>query len=379
MNKRPGMRNAWRLGKVRGIEIHIDASWLIIFVLVTWTLAGNYFPEQNPNAPLLLNWVLAIIASLLFFASVLAHELSHSLVAINQGEKVHNITLFIFGGVAQIGDEPDKPLKEFLIAFVGPLTSIAIGILSYATWLLLKESSLPFASIFHYLGFINIALACFNLIPGFPLDGGRILRAIIWGITNNMHLATRVASFSGKVVAFLLIFSGIWFIFTGLTLNGIWMIFIGWFLYNAATSSYRHLMVKDALNQVSVSDLMITNFDTVSPGMSIQELVDNYILRQRDRSFLVIEDGLVKGIVCLHDVKSIPRERWPATTIADIMIPQGQLERVSPNDDASVALNKLTSKNIHQVPVVQDNRVLGILRRNDILNYLQLHADLGAK
>ena len=373
------MRNAWRLGKVRGIEIHIDASWLIIFVLVTWTLAGNYFPAQNPNAPLLLNWALAIIASLLFFASVLAHELSHSLVAINQGEKVHNITLFIFGGVAQIGDEPDKPLKEFLIAFVGPLTSIGIGILSYATWWLLKDISLSFSSIFNYLGFINIALACFNLIPGFPLDGGRILRAIIWGATNNMQLATRVASFSGKVVAFLLIFAGIWFIFTGLTLNGIWMIFIGWFLYNAATSSYRHLKVKDALNEVSVGDLMVTNFDTVSPGMNLQELVDDYILRQRDRSFLVIEDGLVKGIVCLHDIKSIPRERWPATTIGDVMIPQSQLERVSPGDDASVALNKLTSKNIHQVPVVQENRVLGILRRNDILNYLQLHADLGAK
>jgi predicted transcriptional regulator len=157
------------------------------------------------------------------------------------------------------------------------------------------------------------------------------------------------------------------------------MIFIGWFLYNAATSSYRHLMVKDALNEVRVGDLMVTNFDTVSPGMSIQELVDDYILRQRDRSFLVIEDGLVKGIVCLHDIKSIPRERWPSTTIADVMVPQSQLERVSPGDDASVALNKLTSKNIHQVPVVQENRVLGILRRNDILNYLQLHADLGTK
>jgi Zn-dependent protease len=379
MKKGFGMGNAWRLGKVFGIEIHIDSSWLIIFVLVTWTLAGNYFPAQNPDSPLVLNWVLGIIASLLFFASVLAHELSHSLVAINQGERVHNITLFIFGGVAQIGDEPDRPLKEFLIAFVGPLTSIALGIFSYITWWVLKDITPSFSSIFNYLGFINIALACFNLIPGFPLDGGRILRATIWGITKNKGLATKVASFSGKVVAFLLIFSGIWFIFTGLTLNGIWMIFIGWFLYNAATSSYRHLQVKDALSEVSVGDLMITNFDTVSPNMTIQELVDDYILRQRDRSFLVIDDGLVKGIICLHDVKGIPREHWPTTAIGDIMIPQKQLERVAPGDDASVALNKLTSKNIHQVPVVEENKVLGILRRNDILNYLQLHADVGAK
>ena len=373
------MRNAWRLGKFLGIDIHIDSSWIIIFVLVTWTLAAQYFPSQNPNWPLLLNWSLGIIASILFFTSVLAHELSHSLVAIHQGEKVRNITLFIFGGVAQIGEEPDKPLKEFLIASVGPLTSIAIGIISGIVWWLIHEISLPFASIFRYLAIINIALALFNLIPGFPLDGGRILRAIIWGLTKNVKLATKIASLSGKVVAFLLIFWGIKLIVSGLTLNGIWMIFIGWFLYNAATSSYRHLLVKNALREVRVEDLMITNFDTVPPGLSIQQLVDDYILRYRDRGFLVIERGLVEGIVCLHDINKVPRERWSTTTIRDIMIQKDQLEKVSPEDDASVALGKLSAKNIHQIPVVQENRVRGILRRNDILNYLQFHTDLGVK
>ena len=379
MSKPFGVRNSWHLCKIRGIDIFIDPSWLIIFVLVTWTLASHYFPSQNPNVPLLFNWVLGIIASLLFFASVLAHELSHSLVAQQQGEQVKNITLFIFGGVAQIGDEPDKPLKEFLIAFVGPLTSIAIGIISYGTWWLLESITPPFASVFRYLGFINIALACFNLDPGFPLDGGRILRAAIWGITKNVKVATRIASLSGKVVAFLLIFLGIWMIFTGLTLNGIWMIFIGWFLYNAAMNSYRHLLVKDALHEIRVEDLMITDFGTVSPHITIQQLVDDYILRHKDRGFLVIEEGLVKGIVCLHDVKQVPREQWSTTAIGSIMIPQEQLEKVSPRDDASIALNKLTARNIHQVPVVQANKVMGILRRNDILNYLQLHNDLGTK
>jgi len=379
MSKPFGVRNSWHLCKIRGIDIFIDSSWLIIFVLVTWTLASHYFPSQNPAVPLLFNWVLGIIASLLFFASVLAHELSHSLVAQQQGEQVKNITLFIFGGVAQIADEPDKPMKEFLIAFVGPLTSIAIAVVSYATWWLLEGLTPPLASIFRYLGFINIALACFNLVPGFPLDGGRILRAVIWGITKNVKFATRIASLSGKVVAFLLIVLGIWMIFTGLTLNGIWMIFIGWFLYNAAINSYRHLLVKDALHEIRVEDLMITDFGTVSPHITIQQLVDDYILRHKDRGFLVIEEGLVKGIVCLHDVKQVPREQWPATTIGNIMIPQDQLERVSPRDDASIALNKLTARNIHQVPVVQANKVLGILRRNDILNYLQLHNDIGAK
>ena len=314
-----------------------------------------------------------------FFASVLAHELSHSIVAIQQGEKVRNITLFIFGGVAQIAEEPDKPLKEFLIAFAGPLASIGIGIISGAAWWFIHEISLPLASIFRYLGIINIALAVFNLIPGFPLDGGRILRATIWGFTKNLKLATRIASFSGKLVAFLLIIWGIRLIFSGLTLNGIWMIFIGWFLYNAATSSYRHLLIKDALREVRVEDLMITNFDTVPPDLSIQKLVDDFILRHRDRGFLVIEGGLVQGIVCLDDIKKMPRERWANTTTREIMITKNQLEKVSPGDDAGVALAKLTAKNIHQIPVVQENSVRGILRRNDILNYLQLHSDLVVK
>ena len=373
------MRNSWRLGKIFGIEIYIDSSWLIIFALVTWTLAGQYFPSQNPNWPLLLNWFLGVIASILFFASVLAHELSHSIVAIQQGEKVRNITLFIFGGVAQIAEEPDKPLKEFLIAFAGPLASIAIGIISGIAWWFIHEISLPLASIFRYLGIINIALAVFNLIPGFPLDGGRILRATIWGFTKNLKLATRIASFSGKLLSFLLIIWGIKLIFSGLILNGIWMIFIGWFLYNAATSSYRHLLIKDALREVKVEDLMITNFDTVPPDLSIQKLVDEFILRHRDRGFLVIEGGLVQGIVCLDDIKKMPRERWANTTIREIMITKNQLEKVSPGDDAGVALSKLTAKNIHQIPVVQENRVKGILRRNDILNYLQLHSDLVVK
>ena len=373
------MRNSWCLGKVFGIEIYIDSSWLIIFALVTWTLAGQYFPSQNPNWPLLLNWFLGIIASILFFASVLTHELSHSIVAIQQGEKVRNITLFIFGGVAQIAEEPDKPLKEFLIALAGPLASIAIGIISGIAWWFIHEISLPLASIFRYLGIINIALAVFNLIPGFPLDGGRILRATIWGFTKNLKLATRIASFSGKLVAFLLVIWGIRLIFSGLTLNGIWMIFIGWFLYNAATSSYRHLLIKDALREVRVEDLMITSFDTVPPDLSIQKLVDDFILRHRDRGFLVIEGGLVQGIVCLDDIKKMPRERWANTTIREIMITKNQLEKVSPGDDAGFALAKLTAKNIHQIPVVQENRVRGILRRNDILNYLQLHSNLVVK
>ena len=375
------MRNTWHLGKIFGIDIYIDASWIVIFILVTWTLAGEYFPSQNADWPPLLNWSLGIIASLLFFASVLAHELSHSLVAIQQGLEVRNITLFIFGGVAQIAEEPDKPLKEFLIASVGPLASIVIGAISGIVWWLTSETSPPAASIFNYLCLINIALACFNLIPGFPLDGGRILRAIIWGYTKNIKTATKIASFSGKLVAFLLISLGIitMFIFKAITVNAIWFILIGWFLYNAANRSYRHILLKDALREVRVEDLMITSFDTVPPTLSIQHLVDDYIMRHRDHGFLVVDEGMVKGIVCLDDVKKLPRERWSSTPISEIMLPKELLERVSPKENASVALGKLTARNIHQIPVVQENKVRGILRRNDILNYIQLHAEVRVK
>lgn len=375
------MRNTWRLGKVFGIEIYIDASWLVIFLLITWTLAGEYFPSQNTEWSPLLNWSLGIIASLLFFTSVLAHELSHSLVAIHQCLEVRNITLFIFGGVAQIAEEPDKPLKEFLIASVGPLTSIAIGIISGIAWWLTGKISPPAASILSYLCLINFALAFFNLIPGFPLDGGRILRAIIWGYTKNVKTATRVASFSGKLVAFLLISLGIitMFILNAITVNAIWSILIGWFLYNAANRSYRHLLLKDALREVRVEDLMITSFDTVPPTLSIQCLVDDYIMRHRDHGFLVVDEGMVKGIVCLDDVKKLSKERWPTTPISEIMLPKELLEKVSPEENANVALGKLTARNIHQIPVVQENRVRGILRRNDILNYIQLHAEVSVK
>ena len=373
------MPKAWRLGKICGIDIDIDSSWLIIFTLVTWSLAGRYFPAQNPGWPLFLNWLLGIIASTLFFTSVLAHELSHALVAIYQGEKVRNITLFMLGGVAQISDEPDKPFKEFLIASAGPLSSLLIAAIAGIAWLLTRELSPPVASVLYYIAIINILLACFNLLPGFPLDGGRILRALIWGLTKNVNSATKAASTSGKVIALLLIFWGITLIFSGYTFNGMWMMFIGWFLYTTAHRSYRHLLLKDALRAIKVEDVMITSFDTISPDLSIQQLVDGHLVHRQDLAFLVVAGGTVQGIICAPDVKKVPRALWPATTVDKIMVPKDQLEKVSPGDDASAALTKLSAQNMHQLPVVQENRVRGILRRNDILNYIRLHPNAGAK
>jgi len=371
------MKTTWRIGKVFGIDINIDSSWLIIFALVIWTLAGSYFPQQYPRWPTWLHWTVGVVTSILFFGSVLGHELAHSVVAISQGEEVRSITLFIFGGVASIAEEPDKPLKELLMAIVGPLFSMVTGIAFGALWFLTRGSFQPLSALAQYLAMINVYLALFNLIPGFPLDGGRVLRALIWGLSGNLKLATRLASWAGRAIAFLFMLGGTWQIFGGQWLDGLWIIFIGWFLYNAASSGYRQVLVKEMLGEVRAGDLMTTDFATVSEGLTLQQLVDEYVLRRREHSFLVAEAGLLRGIVCLHDVKTVARERWPHTRVSEVMTPWEKLEVVSPGDDGSAVLARLNARDVRQLPVVEGERLVGLLRRSDVLRYMQLRTALG--
>jgi len=372
------MKTTWRIGKVFGIDINIDSSWLIIFALVIWTLAGTYFPEQYPRWPAWLHWTVGVVTSILFFGSVLGHELAHSLVAIGQGEGVHSITLFIFGGVARITEEPDEPLKELLMAIVGPLFSLVIGVAFGVLWFLTRGLIQPLSALARYLAMINVYLALFNLIPGFPLDGGRVLRALIWGLSGNLKLATRLASWAGRAVAFLFMLGGTWQIFGGGWLDGLWFIFIGWFLYSAATSGYRQVLVREMLGEVRAGDLMTADFATVSGDLTLQQLVDEYVLRLREHSFPVAEDGLLRGIVCLHDVKTVPRERWPYTRVSEVMTPWAELETVSPGDDGSAILARLNARDVRQLPVVEGGRLIGLLRRSDVLRYLQVRAASGA-
>ena len=372
------MKTTWRIGKVFGIDINIDSSWLIIFALVIWTLAGSYFPQQYPRWPTWLHWTVGVITSILFFGSVLGHELAHSVVAIRQGEEVRSITLFIFGGVARIAEEPDKPLKELLMAIVGPLFSMVIGIAFGVLWFLTRGFFQPLSALAQYLAMINVSLALFNLIPGFPLDGGRVLRALIWGLSGNLKLATRLASWAGRGIAFLFMLGGTWQIFGGQWLDGLWIIFIGWFLYNAATSGYRQVLVREMLGEVRAGDLMTTDFATVSEGITLQQLVDEYVLRRREHSFLVAEAGLLQGIVCLHDVKTVARERWPHTQVREVMTPWEKLETVSPGDDGSAVLARLNAREVRQLPVVEGERLVGLLRRSDVLRYMQLRTAVGA-
>jgi Zn-dependent protease/predicted transcriptional regulator len=371
------MRGTWRIAKIFGIDVNIDSSWLIVFVLITWTLAGSYFPDRYPDWDSWLYWTVGVATSVLFFASVLAHELAHSLVAIRQGEKVRSITLFIFGGVAQITKEPDRAFKEFFMALVGPLSSLAIALVFGILWLAVRGVSEPVGALARYLAMINASLAFFNLIPGFPLDGGRVLRALIWGISGNLRMATLVASWFGQGIALLFMLWGVWQVFTGAFINGLWIAFIGWFLRNASISGYRQVVIRDMLRDVRAGDLMTRDFETVSPALTIQQIVDDYVLRRRDHAYPVADGDHLQGIICLHDVKAVPRQRWTSTLVREVMTPWEKLATVSVEDDGNTVLTSMNTHNVGQLPVVEGDRVIGMLRRGDVIRFMQLRGDLG--
>lgn len=389
------MNRGLRLGRLFGIEITVDPSWLFIALLLTLNLGAGVFPALHPKWDPMLNWSLGLAATLLFFASVLAHELAHSLVAKAKGLPVRRITLFMFGGVSNLEREPHTPGVEFLMAIVGPLTSLALGVLFLVLGSLDVGGAMeavddpeaavrrltPVATMLLWLGPVNLMLGLFNMIPGFPLDGGRVLRSILWARTGDLRRATRWAAGTGQVVAWAFIGTGIGMAFglqvpffgTGL-LNGLWLAFIGWFLNQAALQSVQKQVVEDLLEGVPVGKLMRAEAPTVSPDLTIERLVDEHLLRSDERAFPVVEDGVLLGIVCLEDVRKTPRGEWPTTRVREVMTPTGKLAVVTPRDDASEALAKLSERDVRQIPVVQDGHVVGILRRRDVLRWLSLHS-----
>lgn len=389
------MRRGFRVGRLFGIDIRIDWSWLIIFLLVTWNLSTT-FQQQHPGWSLPGQWGLGLVASLLFFASVLLHELAHSLVARARGTEVSSITLFLFGGVSNIQRHPDSPASEFLITIVGPLTSFVLGIIFLLAAGLqipsiqnlgqvsqVLQQMGPVATIAMLLGSVNLALGLFNLIPGFPLDGGRVLRSILWGITDDLRRSTRWASWVGQAIAWLMIAAGVAMVF-GATIplfgsgfiNGVWLIFIGWFLSSASASSYQQVVIEDVLEDVPVRRMMRENPPTVSPDINLDTLVDQYIMKSDDRTFPVLEDGRLVGMVALDDVREVERANWAITTVRDVMTPTDQLEVVTPDEDGAEALHQLNQSGVRQLPVEEAGHLVGLLRRQDILRWLQLHSEL---
>ena len=387
------MDKGLKVGRLFGINIKIDWSWLLIFFLVTWNLV-SVFGQIHSAWSFGLQVGIALLASILFFLSVLAHELAHSLVAKAQGMNVRSITLFLFGGVSNIQRNPDSPLNEFLMAAVGPITSLVLGVIfiflastgirsiDISNLTNLAAGLSPQATILLWLGPINIILGIFNLIPGFPLDGGRILRSIFWGITNNLKKATRWASYIGQGIAWLMIVAGISMIF-GIQIpffgsgfiNGIWLAFIGWFLNSAAVNSYQQILVQDILEGVTVQQMMRVDAPVVEPDCSVSALVHDHIMQTDDHAFPVIQYERLVGLVTLEDVRKVPRDQWEQVPVQRIMTSADQLETVNPDDDAEEALKKLRNKDVRQLPVLRGDSLVGVLRRRDIIKWLRLQSD----
>ncbi len=372
------LRGGVPLGKIFGIPIRLHFSWFFIFALVTWILTTSYFPGFYPDWSLAAKIGAGVITSLLFFASVLAHELMHSVVAQASGIPVKSITLFIFGGVSQIAEEPKEPKVELRIALVGPLTSIVLGGIFLAIWFALRGTVEEVAAIASWLGLINILLGVFNLIPGFPLDGGRVLRSILWWRTKDLRRATKTASNMGRGLGFLFIFGGIFLaISTGLWLNGLWMAFIGWFLQNAAVASFRQLTLQQMLQGHAAREVMTRDCLTVSPEVTIEELINEHVLPSGRLCFAVAVGSRVQGLIILQDIKAVPRELWPTKRVMEVMTPFDKMKRVSPDQDLASVLSILTQEDLAQIPVVENGNIVGMIARDSLLSFISIRDKLG--
>ncbi|GBD20066.1 Putative zinc metalloprotease Rip3 [bacterium HR28] len=368
------MEASIRLGRIRGIEIGVHYSWLLVFALLTYSLAVGVFPSWYPGWEPGTYWAIGALSSLLLFASVLAHELGHSLVAQSRGVPVVSIVLFIFGGVAQLADEARRARDEFLIAVAGPAVSVVIGVISIVLWPFVDDINQPLGAVLEYLGWANLILVAFNSIPAYPLDGGRVLRALLWGAMRNVLRATRIAAGIGVAIGFLFMAGGLFLVFRS-PLSGIWLIAIGWFLQNAAQQSYQQLMIRRFFEGVRVGQLMEPEPPTISPDLTVDELVDA-LLVHNVRCFPVVENGRLVGIVTLTDVRHVPRHEWSSHHVRDLMTPRERLITASPDDDLERVLRLMAGHEIHQIPVVDDSRLLGLLTRNALLRFLQLRQEL---
>lgn len=387
--------NGFRLGKIFGINIHIDWSWFVIFLLVAWSLAAT-FGQVHRAWTFEMRWGLAFLASFLFFVSVLAHELAHGLAAQARRIPVKGITLFMFGGVANIEHEPVSPGEELFITIVGPLTSLFLG----AIFVLLGTNSIvvfndalqassilsqlqPFRTILAWLGSVNIMVGLFNMIPAFPLDGGRVLRSMFWAITSDIRKSTRWASILGQIIAWSFILAGVAMMFgipipflgTGL-FNGLWIIFIGWFLNNAASNGYRYVEIQEILEDIPVRRVMQTQIPMVSSETTVTDLV-NHRFQQLDGQTLLVTTGEeVVGILGMGDIQKSAKTKWDSTSVGQIMTPVSQLEYVTPDQDAADAFDHLQRLHQRQIPVKLNNQIIGLLRQKDILRWLQFQSEV---
>ncbi len=371
------MRGQISLGRVFGIPLRLHYTWFIIFALVTFSLVryameATYSLEQGV--------ILGVLTSMLFFVSIITHELAHSIVAIRNSIPVREITLFVFGGVSQITREATSPRAEFLVAIVGPVTSLVLAGVFYALHILLAASQQALAAgLMQWLALINVILAVFNLIPGFPLDGGRVLRALVWGRTRDYRKATRIAARVGQVIAYAFMAGGFvliifvrefWF-------TGLWFILIGWFLHDAARASYRHVILRDALNGITTRQIMDSGCPSVSPEMAVGQAIEQHILPTGRNCLLITQGGELVGMVTLQQIKQIGRGRWEAVPVRDIMIPGRDLKAVDADEDVMAVLDMMDGETANHLPVTEAGRVVGVINREDLIRLLRNRAEFG--
>jgi Zn-dependent protease/CBS domain-containing protein len=362
---------SWRVGRITGIEIRIDSSWAVIALLITYSMylrLSILYPELSGGGAV----ALAILSAVLFFGSVLVHELAHALVSQARGIRVRDITLFLFGGATRARVDSRGPRDEFLIALVGPLTSgLLAGLFGVVAGLGSDLLSRPLAGTFAYLAWTNLLLAAFNLVPGFPLDGGRLLRSAIWKATGNLGRATRIASMAGQVVGWLLVAAGVAWLLAGDLAGGIWFAFIGWFLVQAARSSYQELQLQQLLRGVEAEDVMAADLHRIPPDLSLQDAVDDYFMRYNHGAFPVEEQGRTIGLLALREVRRVPREQWPTRRVRDHMVPLGDQVVVAPDARMDGVLGKLQDGEAGRVLVAQDGEVVGIITPSDLTRWLR--------
>lgn len=377
-----------RIGRILGIPLYLHATSFLIFALLTFFLATQILPLQSGATPMQY-WILAVGVSIVFFGSLILHELGHSVIALRYKIPVVSITLFFFGGLARIARDPETALQEFNIAIAGPIVSFMLGAAFLGIYAAAPSGPLQLAAL--YLSEINLILGAFNLLPGFPMDGGRVLRAIVWGITKNFDRATQIASRSGQIFAYMMIMLGIWAImerdsgvsrFLGGWSGGLWLAFIGWYLLSAAQETYTQVAIRHTLTGLSAADIMSPDVPTVARDISLEDYVHE-VLRTGRRCHVVTGNGMAVGLVTLHQVQHFPREDWANTSIQAAMVPLGAIQWVAPNDPVTSVLERMQREDVNQMPVLQEGHIIGMIARDSILRViqtrLQAHRQYAAK
>jgi Zn-dependent protease/CBS domain-containing protein len=366
------------LFKMLGFSVRVDVSWILIAILVTWSLAAGFFPMKFPGLGSVTYWIMGAAGMVGLFMSIIFHELCHSLVARQYGLPMKGITLFLFGGVAEMTDEPPSAKAEFLMAIAGPASSVLVAIVCYIAYQAGKHLGwgVPVNATLGYLSFINLILVAFNLLPGFPLDGGRVLRSILWYFKDNIRWATRVAAGIGSGFGILLIVLGVFTFISGAIIQGMWYFLIGLFLKNAANASYQQIVVREALGSEPVSRFMKRDVITVSPDATIEDLVDHYIYRYHFKLYPIVTDGHLAGCVSIPLIKNIPRTEWTSRRVRDIAGQCGDVNVIRPDDTAMSALAKMNQFQVTRLLVIDGDRLVGIITLKDMLSFLSMKTEL---